>query len=345
MNKYIKIFSSRDANFDACRSFLVISMIFTHVFENLYLPDYNRRLTFFVTIGFVLISGFVLGGKSSKNLATKPLAYFNRYFRRFVKLFLVYFFCNIPIMILEPSRIAMIHKLSFLSFFWIVSSGGASAIFGFDILPAIAFTTLFSWVVISMDTKRPFFLSLIIFFMLWIFEFSFGAKFINIRLLLIGIYGCFLGKAASHVPWNKFIKIVSDIKILIVLTVLSVLYFVVVFYRYWPNGSILLWRHLIPTTLLLLLIYLISDYFQLENKKWMQILNTTIGKYMLFSYIFHIGLIKLALMFAKGNFDFKSCLFISTLLTSIMIGICYLLDIGRKRFFMVSKTYALFFEL
>ena len=55
-----RIFSARDQNFDFCRSFLVISMIFTHVFEVFYLYDYDRRITLFVTIGFVFDSEFVL---------------------------------------------------------------------------------------------------------------------------------------------------------------------------------------------------------------------------------------------------------------------------------------------
>jgi hypothetical protein len=345
-----KIFYNRDTDFDFCRFFLVVSMIFTHVFEHFNVFPHNFRITFYVTIGFVLISGFVIGGKNSHRVGQAPYKYLHKYFSRFGKIFMIYFFLNLPVILLEPSRLDRLHQTSIIEFLWLTLSGELGGVFAFDILPAIALTTFFAWAIMSSTKKIRIgfiasLLSIIPFSLLFILELYAGDKYITIKLLLIGIFGCLLGKSASLINWKNFLKLISNKKLLISSCFILILYFSAIFYNFWPNGPILLWRHLLPTTLLIFFVYVFSYYLSIGKIKWIRFLSFIFSEYMLFSYIFHIGLIKLGRVFIDDNFYLVDTIFIGILFNAITITACFLIDIGRKRVKIISRLYSFIFKV
>ena len=197
----------------------------------------------------------------------------------------------------------MINNQTIFYFLWLIISGDGDARFAFNILPAIALTTLFSLVAILTSKAieaKSYWLSIIPIIVLWIFENTIGAKYISIRLLLIGLYGCLIGKGLSYIKWNKFLKMLNDKKIIIYLITIVIIYFASIYYRFWPSGNILLWRHTIPTSLFIALTYMTSYSLNLSQNKWALFFNNIFGKYLLFIYILHIGIIKFFCFTLKG---------------------------------------------
>ncbi len=62
----------RDGNLDVTKTFLVISMVFTHAFQCYLLGDYNRHFTYYVTVGFIFISGYMYSAVYAERMLNEP---------------------------------------------------------------------------------------------------------------------------------------------------------------------------------------------------------------------------------------------------------------------------------
>lgn len=343
-----KIFQNRDMDFDFCRSFLIVSMIFTHIFEFYYLPDYNRNLTYYVTLGFVFISGFAQGAQSSSSdsfgLDTSLL--FKKVFKRSMKLILLYSICNFGIIVMDQSRFDLIKNCNPITIAIFALSGDADDIFSFDILPAISLTAIFSWFIISVTKhmkSNVILISIIPFFLLYAIESFFGPKLFTIKMSMVGLSGILLGKAASQINWLYFTQFLSFWKITIFTGILSALYFSSVYFLFIPLSPILIWRHFFPTIILMLFIYMLSYDIRLKEYQWVLFLNATVGKYMLFTYILHIGVIRFSNLFIERNLGLLECVVLSFFLLAIMLMLCYLTNIFRQKHIVIDRLYNFLF--
>ena len=339
-----RIFSKRDENFDFIRSILVISMIFTHAFNFFYRPDYNRNLSFFVTIGFVLISGFSLGAKNSERIPASPIKYLKIFLHRFLKIFLIFAVLNCLVLVAEPSRMKNFFNQSLIEIFIVVFTGDKNLIFAFDILPAIALTTLLSYltiITIDKSTRISIITSFLSLFSILLIEQFFGDKLITIKLSLVGIFGCSIGVAISNINLRNALKFIKQY--MIGMTLLIILYFILMYFSLWPKGPKLLFRHIIPTLVLLVYVYLISNVYNLNNRLWFIIVNKTIGSYLLFSYIFHIIIIRILGFSYESQLSFLSTLGFGFILTLITIIVCLILDFLRNHNGFFSKAYSALF--
>ena len=347
-NQTQKLFSARDHDFDFCRSFLVISMIFGHSFINYYLPDYNRNLTAFVTIAFVFISGFSIGAVHFKYSSLAPRVNLFHALKRTFRFYLLYLACNAVVISLDQGRLAILSNTPFYAIIFNNIFGTVGPAFILDILPPIALTTLYSWFFLELKDKNIPYYILMIFvpiLALLAIESIADMELATLELSLVGVSGCFIGKIAALINWNNFIRKMSRIKIIVILGLIISCYFLAVRYSFWPQGPILVWLHFPFIIVLMFFVYIISYSLNLSNFQWIRFTNSTIGKYTLFSYIFHIGVIKLSCLFVDKEFSFSQTTFLAFFLLGIMIACCYLLESAIKKYSWVSNTYSIVFRV
>ena len=206
----MKILQSHDNSLDVCRSFLIVSMVFTHVFEMFYLPDYNRRLTYFVTIGFVFLSGFTTGAIYYERICINSKLYFKTLTIRALKLLMMFVACNLFILTISDSRFIFFNQLSISEIFISIFLGTHQTLFGFDILVPLALTSFFSWFVLKFLNKHI--SSAIIFIFLsfiWISEQTNILDYYGVKLLFTGLVGCLTGRFLNRLNWDNTLRILS----------------------------------------------------------------------------------------------------------------------------------------
>lgn len=343
----MKIFQRHDNGLDVCRAFLVVSMIVTHVFEMYYLPDYNRRLTYFVTIDFVFLSGFTIGALYAENVKQFQEKYFMKMMKRMVKLILLFLFCNAILFQFYSDRMNDFLNMKPFEIIISIVLGLHQAMYGLDILIPIAFTSFFSFFVLLTLRKGlnwPVITST--FIILYVVEYTENVNYYGLVLLLTGICGCLLGKLANELDWEKFVqKMKSNFLIIIVALFLIIYYSIILLYTQ-KSTKIHIGYHTIPSILILFFVYLSSYKFKLSCNKFIMQNSSLFSEFTLFVYLFHILLINiLYLFFAINSMTFLECTGLSVLVTFISGCSCYFIRYFKSKTIFFAKVYNLIFKL
>jgi len=343
----VKLLQSYDDNFDVCRSFLIVSMVITHIFEMFYLPDYNRRLTYYVTIGFVFLSGFTVGALYSERIRINPQKYAKKLMGRAYKLLLLFVICNFFILLISQSRFNILIKLNIFDIVISIFLGTNQDLFGFDILIPIALTSFFSWSLLKALNNR---LSLVfIFFFLLFLWFSETVNVLNyygVKFLLIGIIGCLIGKLASNLDWSRALKTLSRSYATIICGILILIYYATMFLFSKQSGPIKVHYHLIPTVIMMFFVYILSYDFQLNDKLLIKIPNKTLSKNILFAYLFHLLVINILFLFIrKDSLSFFGTSVLALFVLSFTIATCYFVDFLNLKSVISARIYSSLFKL
>ena len=343
----MKLLQTHDDHFDTCRSFLVISMIFTHAFEMFYLPDYDRRFTYFVTIGFIFISGFAIGAIYSDRLHADHRKYIRKLVGRAYKLFTIYIACNMVIMLMSPGRFAALRKLSAHEIIMSIILGTNQSLFGFDILIPIALTSIFSCVLLkALNTSMSIVFIFLFVLLLRFFETANFLNYYGLKLLFIGFIGCLLGSLLRNLDWGHTLQILYRYHAPFVCGIFVILYYTTMIFFIKKCGSIKVHYHLIPTLAMLSFVYLLSYVFHLSGNFVTKLLNRTMANYMLFAYLFHILLINLLFFFIpKDSLSLVATWTLGLFLVSITMASCYLLDFVTSKSAICARIYSTAFRL
>lgn len=336
----MRIFQTHDYHLDVCRSFLVISMIFTHVFEMFYIPDYNRRLTYFVTIGFVLLSGFVIGAIYKHRILQNRWASFLKLMFRTGKLILLFIFCNTIILLLMKDRLLHLSHNGLYEIIRSVLLGTTQKIFGFDILIPIALTTFFSFFILKVKSEHvKIILCIIICISIVLFEEINFLNYYGTKLLLSGIVGCLLGAVTAEKDWKTIVIKLEKTWKIIVLGVIVLIYYIWIIIFTEKGGGISIGLHVVPTIFVILFVYLLSNKISLVKNRIVQMINDTLGSYMLFSYLYHILIINILFwVIKKDSLSFIKCFFLAIGIIALTVFTCKLIKYlnSKSKYFNIA---------
>ena len=343
----VKLLESRDDNFDVCRSFLVVSMVVTHVFEMFYLPDYNRHLTYYVTIGFVFISGFTVGALYSERIRNDPQKYMKKLMGRAYKLFIIFVICNSIIVLSIKTKFDAFIQLSIIDVIMSIFLGTNQALFGFDILVPIALTSFFSTFLLkARDSHLN--LAFMLFFPLsvWGSEVANVLNYYGIKLLFIGLIGCLTGNLACNLDWDRTLKKLSNNSITTISGIAVLFYYTALIFFTTKSTPITVYYQVIPTIIMLFFVYMLSYDFRLSESLLIKIPNKVLAKYMLFAYLFHILVINLLfLVIEKDSLDFFGTSILALFVLSFTIATCHFVDFLNLKSPVLAKIYSRIFKL
>lgn len=341
----MKLLQSHDDNFDLCRTFLLISMIFTHAFEQFYIPDYNRNYTNYVTIGFVFLSGFTIGVLYFERVRNNPQQYFKRSVNRAFKLIMIYIIGNLVIIVPSQYKLHFLLSSGVLKNIVAIFLGTNTEFFAFDILIPIAITSFFAWFILRYLRKNVALLFIILFCLfLWFSETMNVLNYFGIKYSIAGFIGCFLGRLITDIEWDHTLKKLSRYYVTIICGLVIFIYYYIIVYFY--KGLVKVHYHLIPTIIILLFVYLISYDFQLNKYRWFNSVNETLSRQLLFGYLFHLLLIHgLFFIFPKDSLDFFGTLLVALFLLSVCVITCFFLDFMTSKSLLLKKIYLNIFKV
>ena len=345
----MKFLKSYDDNFSACRSFLVCSMVITHVFEQFYIPDYNRNLTYFVTIGFVFLSGLAVGALYPERIQKSPWGSLKKLSERAIKLLILFAVCNFIVFLLLPHRLMGFVQDSILKIILSCFLGDNTNLFAFDILIPIAVSTFCSFFLLRVVGNRWNLAFLIFLFLLLVLtgKNEHILNYFGIKLLIIGLLGCLTGKELINLSWNRIVGNISSSHAIMSCAIVAIALNYLLISHFAPKGSPVIFHYqLIATFILLSSVYILSCYFQLPKTLLLRILDKTLAKHMLFAYLYHILVINcLFLIIRRDSLNFFLSSLLSFFLLSSTIALCYSIEIISKKSAIVSRIYSSIFKL
>lgn len=346
-NHQKRFLESHDADFDVCRAFLIVSMIITHVFEQFYIPDYNRNLTAFTTIGFIFLSGLTRSVIYGDRVLNEPRKYLAGFMRPAFKLAVLFVVSNICIMLIMDQRFSSVDRLTLKELLLQMILGTQQHIFSFPILLPIATTICLSWFVLSQKKSRwdvPIaVLLLLAFAMLELFNVCIS---VGLHFTFIGLIGTFLGKWMSQLSWNKVMdKVLAMGGVSITAGVFMLVYYITIILFSNKKSSLLFSIHVIPTIAMIFFVYLMSLKLSLSKLRSMMVVVEILSKYMLFAYLFHIFLINvLFLVIPEDGLDFLFTLVLSFLVLAFTVTCCYLINYSNKKWNSSRRIYNAVFK-
>ena len=344
----MKLLENHDDDFDMVRTFLIVSMIITHAFEMFYVPDYNRRLTYFVTIGFVFLSGFTTGVLYSEIVRFHTSKSIKKLWFRTLKLFVIFLSCNLVVVLSLPSRFMLIRKMEFFEIVFSILLGDNQQLFAFDILVPIALTSFFFVFIVKLFYRTHFDIVLLVFILLLIFAFE-NFNFINylgVKLLLIGLVGSVTGHLIGLLDWVTVLKRIYHSGMLWITGGFVLLFFLLILAYTQKGGQINIYYQVIPTAAILLFVYLTSNTLSLARHKVALLLNRTLSANILFAYLFHIFIINLLFsIIPKDTLYFFSTSLISIIILIVTILACYMVNIINKKSVLFHRIYSSVFKL
>lgn len=337
----MRFLERRDDDFDVVKSFLVVSMIVAHSFQLCYDQVYNKHLTYYVLIGFVLLSGLNIGSVYHGKLLTKPAEYSWLIISRALKLLGIFLFANIIILMLHPSQILQGRELGMpgLLFSAIFRDGGAR--FSFAVLVAISFTFVGS-VALLCWTRRNIDLLLIgfLFSALWVIEITGHLDYYTIKMTIVGLIGVLTAKTLYPLDWEKTRSTLLKWYFGAWLCYITYQIALIIFDEEW---QLKIGHYIIVTIFLLLAVYLTSFRTGLSNQNVLKFLNKSLAKHMLFAYLFHIILLRFFMSFiSRGNMVFAIGVALCTLAITILITISINYFTGKYK--IIDRTYSLVFK-
>jgi hypothetical protein len=346
----LRLLEKHDYDFDSVRAFLVTSMVFLHAFEQFYIKTFNGNFTSCVLIGFVLLSGFVVGVKHTDYMNHRPSFYFAKYFKGSFKLFVLFFLCNLSIMVLLPERFGKLLLLSPDQILRDILLGQRHDIFGFEVLIPIAYTMIITCVLLALvRDKWVFPLAMCVFVLLGFMEkVNMGIMdSYNIKLLLVGFIGGCVGKIVNPQDWDNLMEKFYKGNALTILSVLVLLYYLylILFTDEGAGAYITFFVPVLPTMTILLLIYMTSKKIKINCLRPVRLITLPLSKNMLFAYLFHILLINsMFLVVNKHSQSALSCVFIGIFVLIVTVLMCWGIEYSAKRLIFFDKIYSTLFR-
>lgn len=341
-----RFLESRDRDFDTCRVFLIISMIIAHAFEGFYQPDFNRQLTAFVTVGFVFLAGFTTSTIYADRMATESLNYFGRFLKPSIKLTVLFFVCNVGKFIVKRNILSTLVQYTPMRVVQSVVLGLDQNLFGFGILIPISFTIFLSWFLLSIQSRiwsLP--LAGAFFIVFWISEHWSLFNYFGIKFVLVGLIGSLMGKWVSGLSWKSSLLRLSALGINTGSGIFIFCYYLMLLFWSGRGSHLNFSVHLLPTIILLYLVYVISLKLRLARLIALRMLAETLSKHMLFAYIFHIGLLNLlCLVISKKGLDLLSTAEVSLFVLGVTVATCYLLNRANKKWVYSQALYNVVFR-
>jgi hypothetical protein len=345
----MKILSYRDNDFDLPRSFLVLIMVISHVFQSFYIFDYNRHLTYFVLVGFVFLTGFTLSAVYHDRVIESPWFNIKRFMNRGFKLFIIFVICNIFTIMILPERLRHIALKTMLEIIKVAFFGTDQSLFAFDVLVPISITIFLCGFLIILSKRNSTSLLIIVFFWLILFllEILKIFNYYSVKLIIVGIIGCLAANMALYLDWNKTIEKIKWNKFwFFSLGGAIFLYFAFLVFLNSLNVRfpLLMSIDLIPTVSILFYLYLISSRFKLSENRFLGYLNNSLSRYMLFAYLFHILAINCLFLFVpRDSLDLFQTILVAVSLSGFIIFTCKSLDSLISKFDFIRKGYSLIF--
>lgn len=344
----MQFLKSHDNDFDTARAFLIVSMVFTHIYEMFYIPDYNRNYTFFVTIGFVLLAGFTNSIRYSNKVYERHSKYFMRYFKRFTKLLVLFIVTNIIVMAILPEKYILLTQLSPVKIIQCALLGSKSNIFAFDVLVPIAFTILLSWGLLSIASDKWAFITAVCLISLSALGGRVAKGYLNsyfISMTLVGLTGSAVGKLISTLNWDDFMKKMIKTYMTEITAILTILYFLALIFLTKKGVHLPWFINFIPTIIILFFIYLVSRKMNLNNYRPIKFITEPLSKHTLFAYLFHILIINILFnIIPKGSLNSIACLFLGIFVLLVTLGMCYLIEYINGESTLAKRTYSMLFK-
>lgn len=336
-----KFLQMHDVNFDSCRSFLVAAMVLTHVLQSF--TGYNRSLTFFVTIGFVFISGLSLGAVYIERVQKNSNLYWLRLGRRSIKILFLFIFYNTILFLLIPGKLSQVCNLGLAGCFTSALWGTTQEIYCFDILIPLAFVTFM--IVPLLRIKPSWVYGIIVLLVisgLILAEYFKFKVYYSFGLLLCGIVGGSFGRLLHGINnWSLIGGTLARYKFVFFILIAAA-YGVL----YKSNHGSAFFMHLVPTILILFSVYFLSKSMKLDSYRSISKFNKLLSKNMLFIYIVHIiilGFVRIALPGERFPYPIVFTFFLSFLL--FMVLLTSLSERFRSRYPFFDRAYKLFFSV
>ncbi len=265
-------------------------MIIIHAVQNFWVNTYNMHLTYFVTIGFVVLTNFIAAALAEGENRIKD----SRLVARSVKLICLFIILNIfGLMAFEDRRFS-IENYGIWKLCADILLFNRQDLFAFDMLVVLSLTypVLILLKRICAHWFSLFICTVVVFQTLLVFEaFNFFNHY-GPKLVLAGVVGGLLGKTAAQVEWDYTISFIKRNMVFFVwLANISAAFFVA-FSLVPENISLQVFAHLPLTVIVLATLYSYSviseNYFSKVALSVFKILS----RHMLLIYVFHIIFIK-----------------------------------------------------
>jgi peptidoglycan/LPS O-acetylase OafA/YrhL len=333
----------QDPDFDSCRAFMVVSMIFAHAFETFHVGGIGTFSYFYyTTVGFVFLSGLALAVRHGASIGEDPCSHFRRLTKIAMKLLAIFALSNLIIFFIMPERFDAIVKIGVFKVLPSVFLMTNQALFGFDVLVPIAMAIFVSWFVLAeVRGSSTWGLLFLLFISVWVSR----DRYAGVTLTVFGLMGTLSGNVVRRLPWYELLKHRFVPPITGVLTVLVVAHYVLLYLfrnRYCPET----FRHnFIPALFVLLLVYLLSYRMRLGERPFIRTWIGLLSRYLLFSYLFHILVLNVFLRFlGPGGRSFLVSAMIGLATLGLTAVAAWLLDRANRRSTTLAKCYALAFK-
>ena len=322
-------------------------MVITHVFEMFYIPDYDRRLTYYVTIGFVFLSGFTVGARYSEKTRANPRESAKKLMSRGYKLLLVYAISNFLVLLIRRSKFDILIESTPLDIVMSVFLGTNQRLFGFDILVPIALTSIFSWVLLKLFNNWVQLAAIFLFaLLLRVFETENLLDYYGVKLLVIGLMGCLAGSLLRKLDWQNALGTLLRYHATLMSGMVVLLYYITMIVFSGGNAPIMVHYHVIPTVVMLLFVYMLSYVFHLGENFLIKLLNMTLAKYMLFAYLFHILLINVLFLWVRhDSLGFMHTLAVGVFVLLMTVAACYFVELTTSKSPICARIYSTGFKL
>jgi hypothetical protein len=322
-------------------------MIFAHTFQNYFLSDYNRHMTFFVIVGFVSLSGFTSSAVNAGKMAGRCQETGSRIFKRALKIFAIFLVCNFMLLLSSGHRRSLEAGYDLGGLLVLMLSGNSQGIFALNVLIPIGFTLLLSIPIMALfRTGKSKLVLLLLLIAAHCLSYQLGfADNYSVSLTLVGCVGTVLGSMARDVEWDAFLwKILSRTWLLPLSYALVAAYFIASGFLD-ERTYLLLSYHFLPTLLLMSSLYFSSLRFGLDRIRLIRFLNRTLGKNMLFAYLYHILIIvQLRGVLKQNGYALGETLRLSTSLLLFTVFSCHILNVLNEKSGFVSRAYSLVFK-
>lgn len=325
--------NDRDLNLDFVKGFLVICMVMYHTITYFTNAGYDgTKYIRFVTGSFIFISGYIVAVYYQKKFEINKKKICERLEVRGLKLLSLFTFINIAINVLgiQSHKLIFYNIESYLTSLYSVYIEGNSIYAVFQIIVPISYLLLLSPILLIFQKWRK--TIIIVISILLTVHVALGIASFNLYGLLIGLAGFSVGLTRiNHVKYG--IKFKSIIIIVFCITVLM--------FKYFDRNII---SYAIGIMIILKLVY---DFSKTQDlSRHFNKLIVLLGQYSLVAYftqILFLQCIYQTFITRRFNFGYEAItIFIIT--NFFLILLCLLLDLLRRNFRLLDKSYKLIFS-
>ncbi|MCP4667478.1 MAG: hypothetical protein GY849_14045 [Deltaproteobacteria bacterium] len=318
---------ARNDQLDFVKGALVLTMIIYHEFLNFY-DHYEHiiNITKYASGGFIYLSGFIVGYHYLQNYNDQSKIG-KRLLLRSAKIFFIFFVANLDHIVLAV--IAQPQGTIDLLSHHFVSGTGRSR---FEILLPISY--LLAFLAIASGPMKRYYrtANVLVLVMIILVDLRILPLFVNLWGMLIGLAGLCHSLVIKDVKGRSFIKtgiLCVAMAVLIGWVRLE-----------WPWGKTMV-VYILYIVTVLGSFYILANFLHPDSlcAKWVLL----IGRYPLFSYLYHIIIIVLAAKIIGHKFDLLGNVIGVMLVAVFLIGSVFLLDRLRKTIPIFDRSYKLIF--